>query len=136
MDVKIVGIDADNVGRPRNDGTQGSALYLVPLKLSARPSALWVQVFPQVWDRPPQWTSMHRPGIGRVVGDQIVLDGTTIEEVRDVHLQTLKLVVAEVNRRVAESEAWREAERAREEADAKSHEENVRRLVSEIKFDE
>lgn len=136
MDIKLVGIDVDNVGSPRNDGTAGSALYRVPLKLSGRPSALWAEVFPHVWDRPPQWTTMHRPGIGRVIGDQIVLDGTTVEEVRDVHLQTLKLVVAEVNRKVAEIEAQRQTERERNEEQERSHEQNVRDVASKIKFDE
>lgn len=136
MDIKIIGIDVDNVGKPRNDGTRGSALYRVPLKLSTRPSATWAELFPQVWDRPPEWTMQHRPGIGRVSGDTIVLDGTTVEEVRDVHLKTLKLVVAEVNRRAAEVEAKRQADRERKAAQDQAHEQSVREVAKDIRFED
>src|SRR4051812_79770 len=91
--VRIVGIDAATVGTPRNDGTRGSALYAVPIKLDRIPSREWAQAFPEAWDRPPAWTSMHRPGIAHISGDRIILDGTTVEEVRDYHAATLKLVV-------------------------------------------
>jgi hypothetical protein len=136
VEIKVIAIDTNEVGRPRNDGTAGSGLYRVPLKLSARPSALWAEVFPHVWNRPPQWTTMHRPGIARVVGDQIVLDGTTIEEVRDYHLSTLKLVVSEVNSKVSEIEAQRETERDRKEAEERAHEQHVRDVAAKIKIDE
>lgn len=53
---------------------------------------------------------MHRPGIARVVGDQIVLDGTTVEEVRRYHLTTLKLAVKVTNEQFDQL-------RLREEAD-------------------
>ncbi len=136
MDIKIVGVDVDNVGSPRNDGTAGSGLYRVPLKLSGRVSALWAKLFHEVWDHPPQYTSMHRPGIGRAADDQIVLDGTTIEEVRDYHLATLKLVVAEVNRKVAEVEGQIQTDREQSAAEARAHEQHVRDVASKIKLDE
>jgi len=31
-------------------------------------------------DNPPQFSTMHRPGIAKVTGNRIVLDGTTVEE--------------------------------------------------------
>lgn len=136
MDIKIIGIDVENVGKPRNNGPQGSALYRVPLKLSERPSAVWAELFPHVWDRPPEWTTQHRPGIGRVVADTIVLDGTTVEEVRDVHLKTLKLVVAEVNGRAAEIEAKRQTDRERKEAQDRAHEHSVREVAKDIRFED
>ena len=39
-DVKLVGIVHEGVGRPRNDGTRGSALYAVPFRLSRTPTRL------------------------------------------------------------------------------------------------
>ena len=36
---------------------------------------------------------MHRPGIASVEGDEILLNGTTIEEVRDYHRKTLNLCI-------------------------------------------
>ena len=47
---------------------------------------------------------MHRPGIARVIGDRIILDGTTIEEVERYHSATLQLAVEEANRLEGENE--------------------------------
>jgi len=41
---------------------------------------------------------MHRPGIARVSGDKVYLDGTTIEEVQKYHRDTLVLALEETNR--------------------------------------
>jgi hypothetical protein len=65
-------------------------------------------------------STRHRPGIARVRGDRIILDGTTVEEIAEVHRETLKIVVEKVNQDVAESERRRmraidsEAERNRQ----------------------
>jgi hypothetical protein len=96
--IELVGVIADEVGTPPNDGTRGSALYRVPFRLSAQPSGRWAQLFVAHWNRPPSFTTMHRPGIARVAGDTIVLDGTTMEEVEKYHLRTLKLAVEEANK--------------------------------------
>jgi hypothetical protein len=89
----------------------------------------------QVWDHPPQFTLRHRPGILRVLGDRLVLDGTTIDEVREVHATTLRLVVDQVNRLATghQAEALRQqnAERAR----AQHHADHVKRVAGEIDFD-
>ena len=79
--LKIIGIIADQVSTPRNDGTPGSALYSIPFRLSQRPSQFWAEAFVRAWNMPPQFTSMHRPGIARIVGNTIVLNGTTLDEV-------------------------------------------------------
>ena len=55
---------------------------------------------------------MHRPGIARVSGDRIILDGTTIEEVERYHQETLLAVLDRVNQLIAEHE-----ERKRREAE-------------------
>ena len=90
--MRIVGVDSEHVGTPRNDGTAGSALYQVPLLLNRTPDAVWSSSFRDAWNSPPAWTSMHRPGIASVRGDRILLDGTTIEELEQYHLPTLQLV--------------------------------------------
>src|ERR1700684_2965500 len=95
--LQIVEVDTEHVGTPRLDGTAGSGLYAVPVKLNMEPPPLWTRLFPDNWDRPPEWSNMHRPGIAKVVGDRIVLDGTTIQEVRDTHAKTLKLAVETTN---------------------------------------
>jgi hypothetical protein len=99
--VRLIEIVAAEVGTPRNDGTPGSALYRVPIRLSRAPSSEWARLFVQVWDSPPSYTMMHRPGIAYVLGDRIILDGTTVEEIEKYHRETLRLVVDRVNGLVA-----------------------------------
>lgn len=134
--VRIVGVIADQVGEPRNDGTRGSALYAVPFRLSRRVSHDWAQVFEQVWNRPPQFTSMHRPGIARVSGDQIVLDGTTVEEVQRYHRDTLVLCVQETNRIITEHEHKIRMAEEEQRRRSEEHQARVRDLSGKIKFDE
>ena len=92
---------SEEVGTPRWDGTPGSALYSVPIRLSRRPTTEWAKLFVQVWDNPPSYSTMHRPGIASAVGDRIILDGTTVEEIEEYHRDTLKAVVERVNQLVA-----------------------------------
>ena len=99
--VRLIEIVAEEVGTPRNDGTPGCALYRVPIRISRTPSAEWARLFAELWDTPPSFSTRHRPGIGRVVGDRIILDGTTVEEIEQVHRETLRIVVDRVNAVVA-----------------------------------
>ena len=134
--VRIVGVIADEVGEPLNDGTRGSALYAAPFRLSKRVSGDWATVFEQVWDHPPQFTTMHRPGIAKVSGDRIVLDGTTVEEVQQYHRDTLILCVNETNRIITKhNEQMRRAEEERRRR-SEEHKSRVRDLSGKIRFDE
>jgi hypothetical protein len=131
--ITIVGIDAENVGSPRNGG-RGGALYQVPIKLDETPSQIWSRLFPENWDHPPEWSNMHRPGIAQVRGSCIVLNGTTVEEVRDVHAKTLELAVRVTNEQAA---AVAERERVASEAAAKTeteHRAKVADIASEVRF--
>ena len=96
-DIKIEGIITNEVTLPKNDGTRGSALYSIPFKLSSKPTRTWSELFLRNWDCPPRFTSIHRPGIARVESDKIILDGTTIEEVKQYHRDTLILCVEKTN---------------------------------------
>jgi hypothetical protein len=132
--IRIVGVDTENVGAPRNERTRGSALYRVPIKLSRTPSREWAQAFPEAWDHPPVFSTMHRPGIARVSGDRIILDGTTVEEVRDRHASTLRAVVDRLNEA---EEQYRQRERAQAEqqaAERAKHDANVRRVADDTTF--
>lgn len=95
--VKIIGIITDKVTVPRMDGTKGSALYTIPFRLNKSPDRNWVELFIRYWNSPPRFTTMHRPGIASVVGDEIRLRGTTIEEVKAYHRDTLVLCVEKAN---------------------------------------
>jgi len=133
--IRIIGVDEAGVTRPRNDGTRGSGLYKVPLRLNRRPSATWGRLLPAVWDHPPEFTTMHRPGIASVAGDRIILDGTTMEEVERYHAATLHKVIPEVNRLVAEEEATERRKSERAEAERRVHDESVRDASKRITFD-
>ena len=91
--IHILGIITDEVTVPKMDGSRGCALYKIPFRLSKSPSHLWKEIFVATWNMPPRFTTMHRPGIASVYGNKIVLDGTTMEEVRDYHRETLLLCV-------------------------------------------
>lgn len=133
--IKIIGVVVDEVTQPRMDDTRGSALYTVPFRLSRAPDHQWADLFKHNWDRPPRFTTMHRPGIAAVVGARILLDGTTLEEIESHHRETLKLALDETNRQFAEITQHHrqllEAQRAREEAHRRDVEERAKRL----KFD-
>lgn len=133
--IRILGVIAEEVGRPRNDGTRGSALYEVPLRLSRRPSDDWAELFVQTWNRPPVFTTRHRPGIARVEGDRVILDGTTLEEVKEVHRETLKAVIERVNQDIKAELARARAAEERERERRQQHDDEVRRLAGDIDFD-
>ena len=134
--IAIVCVDEAGVTTPRNDGTPGSALYDVPLKLNRTPPVEWAEVFVRTWDRPPTWSTSHRPGIASVAGDTVWLRGTTLEEIETRHLSTLKMCVNVANDRfnalLRSAQAAAEAKRRREE----QHRQHVRDAVKRLKFDE
>lgn len=134
--LRITGVVLDEIGTPRNDGTRGSALYVVPFRLSRRPPSEWSQLFISAWNHPSQFTSMHRPGIASVRGDTIVLDGTTVEEVERYHRPTLRLAVNEANAKFSAIETQRtqaaEAERLRVE----KHRRTVSEAAKKLRFND
>jgi len=134
--IRIIGVAVDEVGTPRSDGTRGSALYAVPFKLSRIVPPGWAELFIEAWDRPPSFTTMHRPGIARVSGNRIVLDGTTIEEVEQVHRPTLKLALAQANARMRERMETETRRRQEAAARKEDHEKHVKNVASRLKFDD
>lgn len=133
--IRILGVIVDEVGEPQNDGTRGSALYSIPLRLSRAPSREWSDLFIKTWDRPPKFSTGHRPGIARVDKDRIVLINTTIEELKEEHRETLKIVVEETNRKIKEHVRERWQVRDRQNQVKESHQDNIRRIADEIEFD-
>jgi len=133
-EIKINGILVNEVGEPMNDGTPGSALYKIPFELNKRPDYNWSELFRQTWDRPPSWSNMHRPGIGYVSGNKIVLDGTTIEEVKKYHKETLLLVVETVNKLYKEIKLKEKQRKEREEQESNKHKNNLRNIADDIQF--
>ena len=132
--IHILGIITDQVTVPKMDGTRGSALYKIPFRLSKRPSALWQELFVHFWNSPPRFTTMHRPGIASVYDDQIILDGTTIEEVHDYHRETLILCVNLANEKEAKIIKEEQLKKEREETQRNKHFSNVKSVAEDIKF--
>jgi len=133
--LKLVGIVRDGIGRPRNDGSRGSALYAVPFRLSRMPTDAWARLLEATWDRPPEWTTMHRPGICRVRGDVVTLDGVTVEEVEKYHLKTLRLSVSRTNEETDRQERLEAAAREREQQLLSEHEATIDETVERLDFD-
>ncbi|WP_459556439.1 TIR domain-containing protein [Lacunimicrobium album] len=133
--IRVEGVLIDELGKPRNDGTRGSALYSIPFKLNFAPSSEWSNLFVQTWDNPPRFTTRHRPGIAEVVGDRIILTRTTIEEVKEIHRDTLKLVVEIVNAEISKRITRRREAAIAREIQQRQQDEYIRRLANEIDFD-
>lgn len=134
-DIRILGVAVDQVSMPRLDGSRGSALYRVPFTLSRRPPAEWAQLFPPNWDHPERWDSMHRPGIARVEGATIVLDGTHLEEVQRHHRDTLKLVLQATNRQFRELMERRLSQQREQAEREEQHRRDVEWRAKDITFD-
>ena len=133
--VRIVGVIVDEVTEPTLDGTRGSGLYTVPFRLNREPSSLWARIFVQTWTRPPRISTMHRPGIASVRGAKIVLDGTTMDEVRKYHRDTLLECVEETNRKESEILAQRERESEMRRQRSEEHRDRIEAITKDITFD-
>jgi hypothetical protein len=134
--IQITGIIADQVGTPRNDNIVGSALYKIPFRLTQQPPHEWAEMFVENWDHPPQFTPMHRPGIASVNVDTVVLDGTTIEEVKDYHRDTLVLVIQETNRQYKEFIERKQQAMEREQQQLRMHKQKIDDISKQIKFND
>ncbi len=66
--VEIEGVIEDEVGEPRNDGSPGSGLYEVPIRLSARPSNTWERLFVARGTARPSSQQCTGPGSPRSSG--------------------------------------------------------------------
>jgi predicted RNase H-like HicB family nuclease len=128
--IRIQRIITEEVTEPRADGTRGSALYEIPFKLNRMPSDVWTDIFLNEWSHPKRSTQMHRPKIASIVGDRIILDGTTIDEVKKYHKETLELCVEESNKK--ETDYWRE-QTMREERKRQQSEEHRKKIEKEAK---
>lgn len=135
-EIKIKGILIDEVTQPLNDGTRGSGLYKIPFELNKRPNYEWINLFINAWNRPPSFSTMHRPGIASVYGNTIVLDGTTIEEVEKYHKDTLKLAVGLANKTLREFEERQKLIAEREKQIREEHKYNLGNISKRINFDD
>lgn len=132
--IMLISVDSDEVTQPRNDGTPGSALYAVPFHLNHYPNRTWEKIFLQKWRFPSEFTTMHRGKIAKISGDLITLDGTTIEEVRDYHLRTLKLVIQETNKQYKQLIIQKHQIQERNIEIKNNQREKVQSIISDLRF--
>lgn len=136
QELRIVGVIVDEVGIPKSDGTKGSALYKIPFQLSQRPPQKWADLFRGNWDHPSVFTLMHRPGIASVVGDKIILNGTTIEEVVEYHRDTLMLALQATNKAYKEFLDQNQKAKELEQKQLNEHINKIENLSKQIRFDD
>ena len=111
-------------------------LYILCLfRLSRQPSSLWSDIFVHTWNRPPSFTSMHRPGIASVISSKIILDGTTIEEVQRYHKKTLILCVKEANEKEARILAHQRQKEEQQRQRTERHKKVVKGIADDLDFD-
>lgn len=134
--IKIKGILIDEVTQPLNDGSRGSALHKIPFELNKQPSYEWIDLFINAWNRPPRFTSMHRPGIASVYGNKIILNGTDIEEVERYHKDTLKLTVEVANNTLKELKVRQKQKEEQERQRLEAHKNKLKDIGKRINFDD
>lgn len=133
--LRITGLVVNEVGTPREDGTRGSALYRVPFRLSRRPPPGWDRLFIEAWNHPMSFSTMHRPGIATVIGERIILDGTSVEEVKKYHRPTLVEAVNRANAAYAEMERRQRDADTRERERLERHRKSVADAADDLKFE-
>lgn len=87
------------------------------------------------WKSTETFTTMHRPGIAKVIGDRIILDGATIEEVERYHRDTLVSAVRCANKIAKEYLHKVNKEKEERERLKIEHAMKVEEGVKRIKFD-
>lgn len=133
-EMKILGIKQEEVTIPKMDGTRGSALYTIPFLLNQPPSRKWSDIFINKWNNPRVWSTMHRFGKARVVGDKIILDGTTIEEVKNYHRDTLIMCVEDANVEYKRMIEKKLEEQKKRKTRVNEFEQALKRNIDDIKF--
>jgi hypothetical protein len=78
---------------------------------------------------------MHRPGIGSLQGDTIVLDGTTMDELERYHVETLRHVIEKVNHDVAQAEARERATLERQKRLDDAHRRDIDDISDRLDFE-
>lgn len=126
-DIKLVGIDVEGATEPRDDGTQASALYHVPIILSDTPSNEWAVFFEQAYGMPRN---------ASVLSNRVVVKRTTIEQVaRDDEKGRLVAVVKQANEKAQEYWAQQEKDKEQKRQGSLEFRKHVAEVSDKIKFE-
>ena len=132
-EIKILGIVAEEVTSPTNDGSDGSALYTVPLLLSREPSAKWAEFFMESWNVYQGSMVSRHTGEISIIGDKMHIRDINLDYIED-NKEALKEHVDAVSRKEREHEfkkSMQEEERQKREKERREH---VEKRAKEIKF--
>jgi hypothetical protein len=77
---------------------------------------------------------MHRPGIASIYDDTIHLDGTTIDEVKSYHRETLILATNEANTKYIGLLEIKKRKQLQEQQRLENHKRNIDDVAKDIKF--
>ena len=77
---------------------------------------------------------MHRPGIAKVVGNHIILDGTTADEVAQYHHKTLELAIEKTNEQYLQVEARQRHEAEVKQKQEEKYNEGLKNSLKLLKF--
>ena len=73
--------------------------------------------------------------IARIVGDRLILEGTTVDEIEKYHQETLMSVPDKVNTDIAALEARQRREQEKRDEQLRQHRPTVEEAVKRIRFD-
>lgn len=128
--LRILGVIEQDVTTPRRDGLMTIHEYDVPLRLSREPTKAEASHITEMWTNPQVNRNLHRAVRAKMDGDRLVLTRTTIEEIRDLHAETLRAILTSTNLRTAE-----EQRRQAIEADSLAkHQAHVAAIAKDIDF--
>ena len=77
---------------------------------------------------------MHIPGNAKVVGSKIILDRTTIDDVKNYHRDTLILCINKANEEEEKTLVQRRREEDRRKQQMEDHRSNVSDVADELEF--
>ncbi|MBI5402512.1 MAG: hypothetical protein HY959_03865 [Ignavibacteriae bacterium] len=120
---KPVNIQITKIQEEKMSILKGS-LLIIPIGINSNPPHEWINFFIDYFNNPTSFTSHHRPGIANVIGNEIILNGTTVDEIEKCHRTT---IIEAVNRANESYNTYKRAEIEKEN----QKEEAERRKLSE-----
>ncbi len=127
--IQITGVIVEQVGDP----PPGATHYEIPLRLSRPPEPEWTIYLLRAWDGQQHVGPTSRPGI-EVGSDRIILDGTTIDDIEQYHMQTLKRAIDEANLLASEIRGKSQRAASAEEVKRLHHREHVATVAKRLRF--
>lgn len=131
--LRMLNVITDDVGKPGDLGS-GTDRYRVPIRLSRRATEHEADLITKSWNDLAVAASGDGTSPVSVTGDILLLERTTIEELRDAHAATLRQILQDTDRAVADLRARIEQRRITAEQQAQDHRRHVAEVAASITF--